>query len=45
MTGMEKHEILLGWVTKVCQKCATKLGQSRKVTFDNIYDTSVNDIQ
>ena len=26
MTVMEKREILLGWVTKVCLKCTKKLG-------------------
>ena len=26
VTVMEKREILLGWVTKVCLKCTKKLG-------------------
>ena len=36
VTVMEKREILVGWVTKVCLKCTKKLGWGGRVTFDNI---------
>ena len=36
VTVMEKREILVGWVTKVCLKCTKKLGYGGRVTFDNI---------
>ena len=40
VTVMEKREILVGWVTKVCLKSTKKLGQGGRVTFDNIFKSS-----
>ena len=37
MTVIEKREILVGWVTKVCLKCTKTWG---RVTFDNIFKSS-----
>ena len=41
VTVMEKREILVGWVTKVCLKCTKSWGrEGGRVTFDNIFKSS-----
>ena len=40
VTVMEKREIFAGRVTKVCLKCAEKLGWGGRVTSDNIFESS-----